>query len=509
MRVIFAAISSWVIIGGFVAGCAREESSPQPVSVVLITVDTLRSDRIGAYGYAEASTPAIDELAAEGTLFENVYCDVSWTTASVATILTGLFSTEHGLQAPWLRLPDTQLTVAEVFRNSGYSTGAVVGIFTLDSAYGLDQGFDYYDDDFSLPTIVLADRAPTTHVGLKITDDLQEYARLTNEKLNNDAYKLDGDVSDSALAWLADNKNQPFFLWVHYFGPHERLLFGKNVEANRSRIIRDYDLDLAKTDIAIGRLLKGIDDLGLRDRTLVVLSSDHGQSLGERGPVGHGRALLEPEVRIPLVVRLPSLASDRPGIPAGLRVSQVVRTVDIFPTLLDYSDIPRPDHLVGRSVRDLIDGKDLTDRLALMDLSVIMPTLMDDDDGNHFFGAIHLQAIRIGQWKLIKGNLSPSCWAGGGKIVWGIVGLAPTGRNGATRLPDDQCVDHGFTSLFDVSQEGPALASEKNDMASSHPDLVESMKAALAELASRKGQADSFELTPEQEQKLKSLGYLR
>ena len=470
---------------------------------MLITVDTLRSDRLGAYGYAAADTPAIDQFASEGVLFENVYCDIPWTTASVASIMTGLFSTEHGLQEPWLRLPESQLTMAEVFRGQGYRTGAVVGIFSLDSVYGLDQGFDSYDDDFSLPAIVLSSRSSGERIDLKITDDLQEYARLAEAKLHNDAYKKDGAVTDGALEWLSDNKGEPFFLWAHYFGPHERLIFVEGSRDNKTRIIADYDRDLANTDSEVGRLLKGIDDLGLRSSTLVVLSADHGQTLGERGSVGHGHDVYEPEVRIPLLVRFPS------RVEAGLRVPQVVRSVDIFPTLLDYADIARPDRLSGRSVRSIIDGQELTDRTAYMDLRVVMPTLLDDDEGDHFFGGVRLSAIRMGKWKLVRGELAPQCWGGGGEIEWDFLRIDPKGRRGAIRLPDDQCAGIGFTSLFDVSQAGRALARENEDVTSSHPALAEAMGAMLADMASEKGQAESFQLTPDQEQKLKSLGYLR
>jgi arylsulfatase A-like enzyme len=504
VRLVFAVIFFVVIIAGAVVGCSREvPEETHPFSVVLITVDTLRSDRLGAYGYAAASTPAIDEFASDGALFENVYCDIPWTTASVASIMTGLFSTEHGLQQPWLRLPEGQLTMAEVFRSHGYKTGAVVGIFSLDSVYGLDQGFDSYDDDVSLPAVVLPDRSSDTKIDLKITDDLKEYSRLAEAKLHNDAYKEDGAVTDSALAWLGDNKDEPFFLWAHYFGPHERLFFIEGSRDNKTRIVADYDRDLARTDRAVGRLLRGIDDLGLRSNTLVVLSSDHGQTLGERGAVGHGHDVYEPEVRIPLLVRLPG------RVDAGLRVPQVVRSVDIFPTLLDYAGIENPNRLAGRSVRSVIDGKELTDRLAFMDLNVVMPALLDDDDGDHYFGGVHLQALRKGKWKLVTGELAPGCWEGGGKIVWDFLRIDPKGREGATRLPDDECAGHGFTSLFDVSQAGRALAAENRDVTSRHPALAKEMDAMLSELASKKGQAESFQLTPEQEQKLKSLGYLR
>jgi len=492
-----------IVVAGLAAGCSRVEPEPHPLSVVLITVDTLRSDRLGVYGYAAAKTPAIDELASEGALFEDVYCDIPWTTASMASMMTGLFSTEHGLQAPWLRLPDDQLTIAEVFQSEGYQTGAVVGIFSLDAVYGLDQGFDSYDDDFSLPAVILPDAAPMEHIELEISDGPQEFVRRTEAKLHNDAYKDDAEVTDNALEWLNENIGGPFFLWAHYFGPHERLVFSKDAYDNKTRMIREYDGDLARTDVAIGRLLKGLDDLDLRSNTLVVLSSDHGQTLGERNTVGHGRDLYEPEVRIPLLVRLPS------RVEAGIRLPQVVRSIDIFPTILDYAGIDPPDHVTGLSVRNLIDGEEQQERLAFMDLNVIMPTLLDDDDGNHFFGGAHFQALRKGNWKLVTAELAPGCWEGGGEVEWTFLGIDPKGRKGAVRLPDERCSDHGFARLFDVTQSGPRLARENQDETSRQVALKHSMDAMLAKIASRKGEAESFELSPEQKRKLKSLGYLQ
>lgn len=503
MRLVSTAISSLLVMAGIVSGCSGEPPEPRPFSVVFISVDTLRSDRLGAYGYAKAKTPAIDQFASESALFENAYCDVPWTTASMTSVMTGLFSTEHGLQAPWLKLPDSKLTVAEIFRDHGYRTGAVIGIFSLDSAYGLDQGFDFYDDEFSLPAFVHPDQPADKHIELEVTEDLQEYARLATEKLYNDAYKNDADVTDSALGWLNENKNEPFFLWAHYFGPHERLMFTKGLKRNRIRIIADYDRELTDADTAIGRLLEGLDELGLRENTLVILSADHGQTLGEKGAVGHGRDLLEPEVRIPLIVRYPS------RVEAGLRIKEVVRSVDILPTFLDYADIEVPDRFAGRSVRALIDGEETTDRLAYMDLHVVMPTLIDDDDGEHLFGAVHFQAVRMGKWKLVKGDLLAPCTKGGGEIEWTMLGLDPKGREGSTKLPDEECAGYGFTSLFDVSQGGPRLANENRDVKASHPEIVEELSGMLEELAANKGQADSFELTPDQERRLKSLGYLQ
>lgn len=503
MRLIIVVLSLLVAIAAVLSGCSRSEPEPQDFSIVFISVDTLRSDRVGAYGYAKARTPAIDQLAADGALFENAYCDVPWTTASMTSVMTGLFSTEHGLQAPWLKLPESQQTMAEMLREHGFKTGAVIGIFSLDSAYGLDQGFDFYDDDFSLPAIVHPDQPADQKIELEVTEDLSAYMKLAEAKVYNDAYKRDADVTDSSLEWIEENKGEPFFLWAHYFGPHERLMFGKELADNRVRIVADYDRELADADIEIGRLLAGLDELGLRENTLVVLSSDHGQTLGERGAIGHGRDLLEPEVRIPLIVRYPE------SVDAGIRIPAIVRSVDILPTFLDYAGIAVPKRLAGLSVRDLLDGNDeMTERRAFMDLHVVMPTLMDDDAGEHYFGAVHYQAIREENWKFVTGELVGPCTIGGGEIEWTMLGLDPKGREGSSELSEEECRKRKFSSLFNVRQHGPALAREAQDVSARHPDVVARLAALLEVMSTRKGEAESFELSPEQERKLKSLGYL-
>ena len=164
-----------------------------------------------------------------------------------------------------------------------------------------------------------------------------------------------------------------------------------------------------------------------------------------------------------------------------------------------------PDVRFGAS----FDGEEMTDRLAFVDLNVVMPTLMDNDAGDHFFGTVHLQALRKGKWKLVKGELSPKRWTGGDQVKWDFLRIDPKGRRGSIQLPDDECAGNGFTSLFDVSQTGRLLAAEDRDVSSSHAVLARTLGKALAELAAKKGLAENFELTPEQEQKLKSLGYLR
>ena len=504
MRLELGAILSLFMLAGFASGCSRETPAPRPFSVIFISVDTLRSDRVGAYGYKKADTPAIDQLAAEGVLFENAYCDVPWTTASMTSFMTGLYSTQHALQAPWLKLPESRQTMAEVFQENGYKTGAVIGIFSLDSAYGLDQGFDEYDDAFSLPAIVHPTRGDSeTHIELEVTDDLQAYAKLVDEKVYNDAYKSDEAVTDSSLEWLEENQDEPFLLWAHYFGPHERLIFGEGATDNRDRIVAVYDLELAQADRAIGRLLAGIDDLGLRENTLVVLSSDHGQTLGERGAIGHGRDLYEPEVRIPLIARLPS------RIEAGKTIPEIVRSVDLFPTFLDYAGLTTEENLAGRSVRALIEDEEMTDRAAFMDLHVVMPTVLDGEGDGHVLGGVHYQALRLDKWKYVEVSMSPPCWGGDGEIEWDMLGLDPRGITDSVLLPEDQCGKYGFTGLYDVSQKGPRLAREKKDMTADHPDLVLSMAKLLEDMAENKGEAESFDLTPEQERKLKSLGYLQ
>ena len=286
-------------------------------NVVLITLDTTRADRLGAYGYESAETPNLDRLAREGILFADAVSPAPITLVAHASILTGLDPDHHGVRHNGqYRLDPSQVTLAEVLRENNYETAAFVSGFVLDTRYGLSQGFDRYDDR---------------------TEPLpgQPFSGLGER--NAEA------TTDAALEWLGGrNESRPFFLWVHYYDPHTEY---KPPEAYASRFpTSPYDGEIAYMDAQIGRLVAELEKTG--NELLVVVAGDHGESFGEHSEHGHSRFLYESTQRVPLFLWSPgSLLT--PQVVDGTAVG----LVDIFPTVLDVLGIAGDWRTDGGSLR--------------------------------------------------------------------------------------------------------------------------------------------------------------
>ena len=315
-----AARAMLVLLCGLASGCGRQctrGSSLTGDNVLLITLDTTRADRLGCYGYARAATPALDALARRGTLFERALAQVPMTLPSHATLLTGRYPREMGIRLnEQAALGRDHPTLASVFKGQGYRTGAFVAAFVLDSRYGLDRGFEVYDDDVGEGVLM----------------------RRANE------------VTNRALAWLEGVKKQPFFVWIHYFDPHKpyeppEAFLGVGADA--------YDGEIAFVDTEVARLTKWLEAQHLTDRTLVVVAGDHGESLGEHGEHGHAMFLYETNLHVPLL-----LAHPRLGKP-GARVATVVELADVFRTILDLFGWRIPDALISRSLAPALRGQPL------------------------------------------------------------------------------------------------------------------------------------------------------
>lgn len=273
-------------------------------NVLLITLDTVRADRLGCYGYERAETPAIDGLAKRGVRFADAVTAVPITLPSHATIMTGVMPPKHRVRLNgFQQLPEEATTLAEVLRGRGYRTGAVVASVVLDAARGLDQGFDSYDDQM-------------TSEGRAVMAGAVE--------------RPAAEVTSAAIRWLDTSTGAaaPFFLWVHYFDPHDPYA---PPEPFRSRHAgAPYDGEIAYMDSEIGRLLAHVAELGAAPRTVVVLVADHGEGLGEHGERAHSHLLYESTMRVPLVIA-PGELIKRPIVMDG----GVVCTADVAPTLLD------------------------------------------------------------------------------------------------------------------------------------------------------------------------------
>jgi choline-sulfatase len=326
-------------------------------NVLLVTLDTTRADRLGCYGYQAARTPNLDDLARQGVLFEKAYCPVPLTLPSHASILTGLNPPSHGVHnnGTYALGPDS-LTIAEILHERGFVTAAFTASFSVDSRFGLAQGFDVYDDSF--------------------VED-------TPFKPVNSERRAD-DVFSSFSAWLERSAQDRFFAWVHFFDPH--LPYVPPPDLAEDFLGRPYDGEIAAVDRAIGRIVEALREKNLLDRTLIVLAGDHGEALGEKGESGHGIFLYEPSVRVPLIV----YAGGR--LPAGSKVTPQVRLVDIVPTVLDFLEIEGAGNFDGESLLPYIEGKTKTP------LDAYLETFYPRE--NH--GWAELTGLVSGGWKYIQ-----------------------------------------------------------------------------------------------------------
>jgi arylsulfatase A-like enzyme len=325
--------------------CAHDERP----DVLFVTIDTLRRDHVSAYGFAYARTPAFDGVAAEGALFESHYAVTGLTGPAHTTLFTGLHPRQHGVRRNGQAVPGTLRLVAEVFRDAGYRTGASVGAAVVGSEFGLDRGFEAFDESFDVGEL---ERASREHTGA--------YERLAE------------DVVDAALAWLdAMPTDEPVFLWVHLFDPHlphlrphtewpreaelvrDGCIFAEPNEfqgaPHVARLRRGYTAEVRYADGELGRLLARFDAWGSGREAAVVLTADHGEGLGEHSYIGHSFYLYEEQLRIPLAIR----SSSR--IPAGSRVRSTTSSVDVAATVLDLAGLAMPRELGGSSLLRLLE----------------------------------------------------------------------------------------------------------------------------------------------------------
>ena len=266
------------------------------LNVLLISIDTLRADHLGCYGGA-VKTPAIDALAAQSVLFENAISQVPLTLPSHSTIFTGLYPPHHGVRNNEnFVLPDRVATVSEAFRSNGYSTGAVIGSFSLDSSFGVSQGFHFYEDT----------------IGQGHDPEINRHVERRAETV----WRLGRN-------WL-EKQNGPWFAFLHFFDPH----FPFNPPPPYSQT---YDGEIAYTDKTIAQIVQFLKERKWLDTTIIVLLSDHGESLGEHGEDNHGIFLYDATLKVPLMLRIPG---QKPG-----RVPQQVRLVDVAPTIASLAGL--------------------------------------------------------------------------------------------------------------------------------------------------------------------------
>lgn len=313
-----------VALGGVAAAIWIAARLPRRPNIVLITIDTLRADHLGSYGYARADTPVLDALARDGVRFSEVIAQAPLTLPSHASIFTGLTPPRHGVRNnPDSVVPASIPTLAERFHAAGYATAAFVSGFPLHKRFGLARGFDVYDDRF--PRGDGSSAAPFTE------------------------RRADQTVA-AVRAWFSSrNRDVPFFLWVHLFDPHRPY---DPPEPFRSRFAdAPYDGEIAFVDAQIGELRHTLSNGGAD--TIVVVASDHGEGLNEHGEPTHGLFVYDSTIRVPLIVAAAGLA-------AGRVVATPVRLVDVPPTLLELAALAPLPQIDGRSLAPALGSRAAT-----------------------------------------------------------------------------------------------------------------------------------------------------
>lgn len=294
-------------------------------NVLLITIDTLRPDRLSCYSTEHLETPRIDSLARKGVVFTRAFAHTPTTLPSHTNILLGTTPLYHGVHDNSnFIVSDEFLTLAEHLKGNGYATGAFVGAFPLDSRFGLTQGFDVYDDNYG-------------------TDISQIFAFVERKA---------EVVVERSLKWLDSQQGNPWFLWIHCFDPHQR--YDPPEPFKTQYRDKPYDGEVAYVDFALGKMFDYLEENHALDNTVIIFTGDHGESLGEHGESTHGYFAYNSTIWIPLIVY-------HPGIKPGTSDQEVCH-VDIFPTVCDILDIEKPSFLQGMSLTSALRGRRISRR---------------------------------------------------------------------------------------------------------------------------------------------------
>ena len=425
-RIALAAIA----VGLSACGSAGDAGPERPRNLLVICVDTLRADHLGAYGDRPSRTPAIDELARTGVVFERAISHASWTLPSFAAVLTSLYTSTHGCWNFDSRLGEGFVTLPEILSDAGFATAGVASHVFFNEKYGLQQGFDEFDDE-------LAKRRADTG-----------WIPITSPS-----------VTEKALRWLDEQAAEPderWMLWLHYFDPHYPYVPHDETGGPAAVEQELYRREIAYTDGYIGQVLAALEAKGFGDDTAILFLSDHGEAWEEHpGVRRHAKSLHKEELRVPLILRVPGLRARR--------VSQVVRTVDVLPTLLEVLGV-QPEREQPFEGRSLVP--------ALLGETVELPALLSEIRLHDGFTA---NSIVEGRWKLI----------------------------------DD--VSSRRRLLYDIDAD----FEEQHDLAAEHPQVVEDLALKLAKLLERAatlgefyGDGGTVELSEAELENLRALGYI-
>ena len=432
---------------------AAETSPPEARRVdarpnlVLIVIDTIRVDHMSLYGHAKPTTPHLARLAAEGVTFDQAIAHVPQTLPSVATLLTSTYPHEHGARTNGgFRLPSESLTLAEILRDVGYRTAAIISSFPLDRRFGVAQGFDFFDADFT-QSILTEKRRESVDRKLRHFPSVEQRA---------------DEATAKALAWLRTRQRtaagDPFFLLVHYFDPH----YPYAPPSKFMGRLGAYEGEIAFVDREIGRLVIGLDVLDLRDDTLLVVTGDHGEMVGG----GHEGQIADGVLRVPLVMRHPG------GLPAGVRVAAQVGLLDLAPTILDVLEVPAPESFRGTSLLPLIRA--------------------ETDEGRPW---IYFETL-YGKLEAKRGLSRYGFRSPDYKYVLNI----------RERGGESLRVEELYDLRSDPAERENLVRAEGGT--GRHRKLLESLRARTAAFVEETEEGESLALTPQIRGKLESLGYL-
>jgi arylsulfatase A-like enzyme/Flp pilus assembly protein TadD len=425
------------LVGAFLtaahlAGCGRSEGPP---GLILVTIDTCRADRLGCYGARDGATPVLDALAARGVLLEQVQAPVPLTLPSHCSLLTGLYPDRHTVRNNGTaRLPDAAVTLPEILRDRGWRTAAFLSAFPLDRQFGVDQGFEIYDDELS-----------GSSAGSVATEEGRR-ADVADGFFYDE--RTAAATAASALPWIeeASRGEDPFFAWIHFFDPHS--VYEPPARFLTERRLDAYGGEIAYVDEQLGRILEA---LGEREEsTTLIVTADHGESLGEHGEVSHGLFVYESSLRVPWLMA-------GPGLPAGRRIGTPVSLVQVLPTALDLLGLPLPEGLDGASTLPLLrEGE-----------PEAVPIHGESLFGRTQYDWAGLRTVRRGRWKLIE---------------------APR------------------PELYDLESD----PHEEHDLAAARPELVAELREEMRRHAGRGGRldADHLSVSEETRRRLEALGYV-
>lgn len=351
----------------------KKSNAKIDLNVVLIISDGLRADHLGCYGYSRNTSPNIDKFTKEAVLFKNCYTTASWTKPAIASMLTSLYPSIHGVTTLAGGLSVAIPTIADILRDNGYITYGYISNDFLKSDFGFNRGFDFFDD------LALASNSFFRRVKDSLWRYLPAYIYIKARNIGNDKFQTSVSANKRILSWLKRYKNNNFFMFLHCIDTHMPFLpsppynkmFPYDKGDKTSEFISQYDGEIRFFDGNIRYLLDALKSLGIYDKTMIIITADHGEGFGEHNNYSHGCAIYQELIKIPLIIKYPRM-NNRIITEA---IEEPVISIDIMPTILDFLHINHKEmHLDGVSLLPLFNEKGIKylHRSILIDNPAIM-----------------------------------------------------------------------------------------------------------------------------------------